>query len=101
MHLNHDSQDGFSIHHDSRTTKMVDHGVTKIIEGDRLIRSVPLNTGSTVFGDQLKQPVLSFSPVLRDNLRGHGYYKRLRKKNTRVYIWRQVEMLLCHVCYKS
>ena len=30
MSFNHDSQDGFLILHDSRTTKMVDHGVTKI-----------------------------------------------------------------------
>ena len=30
MHFNHDSQNSFSVHHDSQTPKMVDHGVMKI-----------------------------------------------------------------------
>ena len=30
VHFNHDSQNSFSVHHDSRTPKVVDHGVTKI-----------------------------------------------------------------------
>ena len=30
VHFNHDSQNSFSVHHDSRTPKIVDHGVTKI-----------------------------------------------------------------------
>ena len=30
MHFKHDSQNSFSVHHVSRTPKMVDHGVTKI-----------------------------------------------------------------------
>ena len=30
VHFNHDSQNSFSVHHDSWTPKMVDHGVMKI-----------------------------------------------------------------------
>ena len=30
VHFNPDSQNGFSVHHDSRTPKMFDHGITKI-----------------------------------------------------------------------
>ena len=30
VYYNHDSQNSFSVHHDSWTPKMVDHGVTKI-----------------------------------------------------------------------
>ena len=30
VHFNPDSQNGFSVHHDSRTPKMVDHSITKI-----------------------------------------------------------------------
>ena len=30
VYYNHDSQNSFSVYHDSRAPKMVDHGVTKI-----------------------------------------------------------------------
>ena len=30
VHFNHDSQNSFSVHHYSRTSKIVDHGITKI-----------------------------------------------------------------------
>ena len=30
VYYNHDSQNSFSVYHDSRTPKMVDHGVTKM-----------------------------------------------------------------------
>ena len=30
VRFNHDSQNNFSAHHDTRTPKMVDHGITKI-----------------------------------------------------------------------
>jgi len=30
VHFNHDSQNSISVHHDSQTSKIVDHGFTKI-----------------------------------------------------------------------
>ena len=31
VHFSNDSQNRFSVYHDSRTLKMVDHGVTKVM----------------------------------------------------------------------
>ena len=49
MHFNHDSQNSFSAHHDTRTPKMVDHGITKISLPPLPFRIVKLhhNSGRT------------------------------------------------------
>ena len=49
VRFNHDSQNSFSAHHDTRTPKMVDHGITKISLLPLPLRIVKLhhNSGRT------------------------------------------------------
>ena len=60
VHFNHDSQNSFPVHHDSRTPKMVGHGVTKI----------PLPPSSYLYARYMPQKTTCIRAALEQMLAG-------------------------------